>query len=81
MIDRVTVKGSTLPLDLYTVDIFSYPAHFGKDTEEPGQVLDAEFEGDPFVEHTQVNAPEGTRLCCEMCETDASRASSDFFTL
>ncbi len=59
MIDRVTVKGSNVPLDLYTVDIYDYPARFGCDCGDPTHVLDAEFESDPFVEHTQHAAPDG----------------------
>ena len=59
MIDRVTVKGSNVPLDLYTVDIYDYPARFGCDCGDPAHVVDAEFESDPFVEHTQHAAPEG----------------------
>jgi hypothetical protein len=68
-IDRVTVKGSNQPLDLYTVDIYTVPPSFGCTCEDPLHFLDADFSTDPFVAQSQLNEPEGqiaqkARLSC-----------------
>ncbi len=59
MIDRVTVKGSNVPIELYTVDFFYFPASFGCTCNDPAHFLDADFTEDPGVTRTQLNEPEG----------------------
>ena len=58
MIDRVTVKGSLVPVDLYTVDFFSYPDSFGCSCTDPTHFMDACFT-DENVAHTQRPEPAG----------------------
>jgi hypothetical protein len=58
-IDRVTVKGSREPIDLYTVDIYSFPPSFGCTCDDPTHFLDADFATDYSIECIQEGRPKG----------------------
>lgn len=66
-IDRVTVKGSIVPVDLYTVDFYSFPVTFGCTCDNPLHFEDGNFLDDESVEGTQENEPVGECVCMRMC--------------
>ena len=55
LLDSVTVKGSKLPIQLYTFDVNHIPSKFGCQSE--GVICDADFEKDPYVPMLQQGMP------------------------
>ncbi len=56
-IDRVTVKGSQYPEDLYTFDVHAIPSGVGCYCAVPGHFLDANFADDDAIKFMQAGIP------------------------
>ena len=49
LIDRVTVKGSKVPVELHTFDIVDIPTAMGCYCDDPDHYMDAHFDTDPVI--------------------------------